>query len=534
MEGTELEIKFAVSEPRMFDVILADPQLGALTRGKQPITQSFEALYYDTPNFSLKKAGIGYRIRKEGNDWVATFKSDAGSSGGLFSREEWNEKVSGPETTKNPFAGTFAGERLEKAIGNEQLQLLFSTCFNRTALQLETAEGATIEMAMDRGTIWSGSGGAPICELELELKTGTVSQLLSLAAWVAQRWHLLPESQSKYTRGIQLLQSGVATENDLIKESLENMPEPILTVLVDQRIDKLFVAQSALLKEGTRPENIRALRIQCRQLRSVLNFFQSQLKKDDWQIQIVRLRQWGTMLGMIRDIDVLEKAWDGFVNRFEPIVSFSQQWRNVLSERREFLAEDVYYRLVRSELTQIIFELQAWIYREQEERLSAGEGNDVSAYVRRKLMQETKDLRQQLDSFGATSSIAKMHRLRIKIKRLRYVQESLVVVSQFRSDEFIVGLKQLQSAIGKIHDGFQIKSLLEQAETGNSDTLFQLEKELFISWRSRATTERMFLLPEKFDALRKLSKLQLRTLSSLRMGKRAKLRHDADPHEPNE
>jgi inorganic triphosphatase YgiF len=537
MDGAELEIKFAVSEPRLFDVVLADPQVRNLANGKQPLTRSFEALYYDTPDLALKKAGIGYRVRKEGLDWIATFKTDTGSSGGLFSREEWNEKVDGPAAATTPFAGTFAGERMANAIGNQQLQLLFTTNFTRTALQLETTSGATIEMAMDRGTIWGGSGGTPICELELELKSGMTSQLLELAAWVANRWHLQPESRSKYFRGLQLLQSGYASEESLFLDRPERRvaDNPGVTALVDRCVADLFLIQAVLASDGASPESIRELRIQCRRLRSVLKFFQPQLKKDDWQFQVDRLRQWGTLLGSVRDIDVLQKSWAEFVDRFSPIMSFSQHWRKVLSERRDFLAEDVIHRLNRSELTQILFELQAWIYREQE-GLDAEKSTTKAAevMVRKGLLQAVKELREDLDSTDGSSSIKKLHRLRIKIKRLRYVQETLNGIPHFRADDFILSLKRLQSAIGKIHDASQIKSLLEQVETGDVNEKFQLEKELFFSWRNRMTTEHMFALPKNLESMQKSTKNQLRTLISLRTGRRTKLRHDADPHEPGE
>ena len=42
------------------------------------------------------------------------------------------------------------------------------------------------------------------------------------------------------------------------------------------------VMQTAVQAQGATPESIRALRIQCRRLRSLLQFFQSRLRKDDW------------------------------------------------------------------------------------------------------------------------------------------------------------------------------------------------------------------------------------------------------------
>jgi len=533
MDGAELEIKFAVSEPRLFDIIIADPQLLLMAKHKKPITQNYEALYYDTPDFALRKAGISYRIRKEGADWIATFKSDSGSSGSLFSREEWNEKVSGPEASRKPFDGTFAGERMVKKTGNQRLQLLFSTNFSRTTLQLETSSGAMIEIALDRGTIWSGSGTAQISELEIELKKGKTSQLLELAAWIAPKWNLLPENRSKYVRGIELLEFGSTSEGISSHDiSVTLTAIPTLTSLVDHCAADMFRAQAFLLADGASPKSIRELRIQCRRLRSVLRFFQSQFKKDEWDLQVDQLRRWGTLLGTIRDIDVLHKAWHSFVSRFNPVTIFSEHWPTNIAERRYLLAEDVIQLLNRGELTKFLFEMQAWIYRRQEEWSAGGEGNDISGFIQKGLIQATKSLKADIDSINAFSSIERFHRLRIKIKRVRYVQESVMRFSPFRADNYIDTLILAQTAIGKIHDAYQIKYLLDQVETGNLDENFLLEKELFVSWRSRMITDRIFGLLKILGNLRKESKNHLRSLNSLRVGKWSKSAHDSDPHEP--
>ena len=85
--NSELEIKLAVSDMRLFDIILSDPQILELSQGNVAETRNFEALYYDTASFALQRQGISYRVRREGQEWVATLKSDRSSGGGEFDRE---------------------------------------------------------------------------------------------------------------------------------------------------------------------------------------------------------------------------------------------------------------------------------------------------------------------------------------------------------------------------------------------------------------------------------------------------------------
>ena len=532
-EGSELEIKLAISDNRLFDLILADAELGAMMQGGDPVTRTFEALYFDTPQFLLQKNGYAYRIRHEGQDWVATVKSDLSTSGGLSEREEWNEKVSGPAPSSNPFAGTNVGDRLALILGAEKLQLLFSTRFSRTTACLLTDGGAAIEMALDKGTIWSGLAGIPICELELELKEGAPSELMKLAARIAGRWHLLPEVKSKFARGLELLQ----TSNPELKAIFnqlppEKKPEPTPMILLNSQMKELFLLQSDLFNATPTPENIKALRIQCRRLRSLLKFYQPCFAKDAFHLYAERLRQWGILLGQIRDLDVLVNSWGKFTTRFQPIVSTSTTWLDPVRERREFLAEDVFHRLRQGNLTQLLLEIQGWLYQMEEQQQSGREEHWADYFVQKSFFQTIKELRQDIRDLRGLESIKVLHRFRIRIKRLRYLQESFTSCPRYHDEEFCAALKKLQGQMGKIHDAAQIKCLLDQFDTGSENDNLRLEKELFICWRTRDLLGYYDELPKAVETFRQSAKQRLRTLAAMRTNRGAKARQDAGTHEP--
>ncbi len=532
--GSELEVKLAVPDTRLFDLIATDPELRSMIR-TGPTTRSFEALYYDTPGFSLQQSGFAYRVRHEGEDWVATVKSDRGSGGGFSEREEWNEKTKEPEPSLNPFAGTHVGDRLALITKGEKLQLLFSTRFARTALLLQTPGGALIEMAMDRGTIWSGMDGTPIGELELELKNGAVSELLHLAGWVAAHWHLLPEIKSKYARGLELISVGTpGSQNAYPHVKRCEIKEPTPVALINSRANDIFLCQTRLLQQRGNPETIRELRIQCRRMRSLMRFFQPMLSRESGRLHTDRLRQWGALLGSLRDIDVLINAWEKFTIHFCPVFSTSGHWLEVLKERRDFLSEDIIHRICQGELTQQIFELQGFLYQEREKQLSDGGEQPTYALVRKLFLQAVKEIREDIRSAKGTAEIKILHRCRIRVKQLRYVQEALNDISRYRSEEFSAALKMIQSQIGKIHDAYQIKSLLDQFDAGSVDEKFLLEKELFISWRSRNILENLSSLAKEVEAFRRSAKSRLRTLAAIQTTRGTKPRQNPGTHEPGE
>ena len=532
-DGTELEIKFALPENRLFELILQDPELLTLAQNPAPVTRSFEALYFDTPSFALQQNGFAFRVRQEGEDWVATVKNDRQASGGLSEREEWNETVAGPELSHMPFTGTHVGERLKNIIGREKLHLLFSTRFSRTIIQLKTTAGTEIEMALDRGTIWSGLQGSPISELELELKSGSVTELLKLSAGIAGRWHLLPELNSKFARGLELINSNQPGLPDLSREN--NRPdadEPTSTSLINSCVAELFAFQNRTLANNAAPDSVRELRIQFRRLRSLIKFCHPTLIKNNGKLHMDRLRHWGLLLGSIRDIDVLTAAWGKFTLHFSPVYSTSTHWQEGIRERREFLAENVIHRIRQGEITQLLLELQGWMYQEQEKQSLLEEGESFGLKVQKSLTQDIKKLRDDIRAVSEIIDMKTLHRVRIRAKQIRYIQEALNHFSRYHDDEFVACIKKIQSHLGKIQDTCQIKSLFDQFDAGKIDEKFALEKELFIGWRSCDMLEYFSTLPRVVADFRRAAKQRLRSLAAIRTSRRTKAGQNAGAHEP--
>ena len=524
---TELEIKLAVPDHRLWTKLWSDPGLQAMQTDSERQTRQFEALYYDTADFSLQKSGIAYRIRREGEEWVATVKSDSGSGGALFSREELNEKIERPDPSIQHFTETRLGERMAAILGEQRLQLLFSTKFERTTLRLKTVNASLIELAMDHGMIWSGSSGIPISEMELELKEGCAGELLQFAGWIAEKFHLHPEPLSKYARGLSLLN----IEGADWKSAEHPMRRPEPRGLLTASISGVFTAQASALREQGGAESIKALRIQIRKLRVLLKFLQPYLRREGAAPHMEKLKQWGELLGSIRDLDVLQTAWLDFSGNCKIMLDNPGDWPVVIAERRDFLATTVLYRLGRAELTRGLFELQAWLLQ----TVPSAEADSIpsDSHVRKSLMALVQELREEVGEIRGIPEIRRLHELRIRTKRLRYLLEAVSTVPGYRDDIMLAAMKNLQTLIGKIHDVYQIKNLLEKFRTDESGTELQsYQLQLFIGWRSRDALKNFFALPAAMEEFRKAAKGYLRTLASLRSGGRTKSGHDANPHEP--
>ena len=58
---------------------------------------------------------------------------------------------------------------------------VFITEFNRSTRTLRLSGGSEAEFCLDRGRVTAGSASMPICEIELELKSGNRLSLFQLA-----------------------------------------------------------------------------------------------------------------------------------------------------------------------------------------------------------------------------------------------------------------------------------------------------------------------------------------------------------------
>ncbi len=66
--------------------------------------QDLDAVYYDTPDCSLRRAGAALRVRREAGRWVQTVKWSGSARAGLHERNEIEMELQGPTPDCMKFA----------------------------------------------------------------------------------------------------------------------------------------------------------------------------------------------------------------------------------------------------------------------------------------------------------------------------------------------------------------------------------------------------------------------------------------------
>ena len=273
-------------------------------------TQLLRNTYYDNAELALHQRRIAVRLRQKNGSTLLTVKSSAPASGGLSIRQEWEEAA-----TPGVFDFSLVSDpQLRQFLDRIRptLRPIFSTDFERQTWIVNEGD-ARIEVAIDLGHIRTGTPGnkrgakneEKICEIELELLSGSMEHLFTLCHTLQRRLALIPALPSKAERGYQCYLATPAAPAFAPPPQLSTTDPPghALRQLLLAQVEHLQRNESGLLQHKD-PEYLHQSRLALRRLRSALAFF-SPLLPADYNTQFApRWRKLSRLLGHTRDWDV--------------------------------------------------------------------------------------------------------------------------------------------------------------------------------------------------------------------------------------
>ncbi len=154
--------------------------------------------YYDTPSGALSGRHYTLRRRLENEKSICTLKAPIDGPG----RGEW-EVSCGDIQKAIPLLIALGAPGDLETLTAEGIAPVCGARFTRYTKSLALAQGRA-ELALDQGILHGGSRELALCEVELELKEGTVQELELFARYFAQRYQLTPEPESKFRRALAL------------------------------------------------------------------------------------------------------------------------------------------------------------------------------------------------------------------------------------------------------------------------------------------------------------------------------------------
>lgn len=188
--GIEYELKYRATQQIL-------QQIDAAVEGERTVLQ-MQTTYYDTPSGQLSDRFYTLRCRLENGKPICTLKAPAPG----VSRGEWELECGDIQAAIPELCKLGAPADLPE-LTQAGLLPICGARFTRIAKTLELPH-CTLELALDRGELFSGDQSLPLCEVEVELKDGDPNGCTAYAAQLAIAFGLEPENRSKFRRALAL------------------------------------------------------------------------------------------------------------------------------------------------------------------------------------------------------------------------------------------------------------------------------------------------------------------------------------------
>jgi inorganic triphosphatase YgiF len=501
----EVELKLAVRPQdlaRARDILVGRSGHGAAA----PTT--LVSVYYDTPKRGLAQRELMLRVRKHGRRYIQTVKGRAPGAPDPLARGEWEDAIEGDQPD---LAAPHGGPALQRAAKDGELKPLFKTVVRRTTIPLEPGSSTRIEAALDEGEVRALGRDAvePISEIELELKSGSPAVLYDVALRLLEAMPLSIETRSKAERGYQLV-DGARRAAALHAQAFAIAPEMTLDdvlhgIGVACLVPVLRNAPAALAGE---PDAIHQMRVSARRLRSLLSAVKPMLSAEHHRWANDELKWLLDSLGMARN-------WHVFAaNLLQPVQTALPVPQDLGPLRRgveaaQGAATGRATQAIRSQrYTDSLLKLLRWFeargwrdqpVSKQSSRLMAPIGKIAPALLQRRYRQAMKRSKR----FAALDP-AQRHKLRIALKKLRYLSEFLGALFRRRDlKSFLRALKPLQEALGSANDVRTAHELLAQREAMGDSAEIERSAGLVLGWHDRDLAEREPKLRKQVRRFRK-------------------------------
>jgi len=465
----EVELKFSLDPKAAASVARLPLLLGHAA--EKPTTRILKSTYFDTPDADLRRSGVTLRLRRTGRDWWQTLKEDDSGSGGLYARAESEHRVTPGRLDLGKIGDARLRKKLAKWQAKGELGPRFETVIRRTTWLLNTADGAVIECAMDRGQVrtFGGRRSWPLCEIELELKAGTPSALFPLARDMAGALPLAVEPRSKAERGYALWLRKPLSQprkaTPLLLPDNATLADAMAEIVGSGLAHLQCNWQAARVAPRYDPEHVHQMRVASRRLRTAFTVFghiDTALKAHPLAVE---LRWLAGLLGEARDWDVLlAETFPKLLATFPDERALRALARKAGAQRqrarlaaREALHSPRYFGLL-LDLTEFVVALRA-------RTALAVPVTPVAAAL---LTRRDKQLRRRAKHLAELSAIDR-HALRIAAKKLRYTAEFFgSLFSGRKLEKFLHRFSELQKALGMLNDLATTRALMLRLAPGAS------------------------------------------------------------------
>jgi triphosphatase len=447
----EFELKFQVDAQQRAAVE------AAVARGRSQRNR-LQARYFDTADGALAAQKLVLRVRREGKDWIQTAKAPAD---GPLQRHEHNVDLRTERASEVPpprierHEGTPVGELIAKALraaGHEPAEAvlvpLYTTDVRRTTREMRTGD-ARVELAFDRGEVRSGERSHPVCELEIELKSGSPRSTLELARRWHMRYGLWLDTVSKSARGQRLSKGdeyGEPVKAETPKLDADASGAQVFRAVLNSCLAQILPNASEVAAGSSDAEHVHQLRIGIRRLRTALREMAELAPSIDpaWEPALVDAFR---ALGRQRDREQLQQTMQPLIEAAGgPPVA-------LLLDGSSADSPPAPAEVVRAAPFQLV--LMSLIEASLPEEEIPGTQSEPGTPARKPLRARLSKLHRQVVRDGRrfdALAAEEQHRVRKRLKRLRYLGEFVAPLFDHGAKRYLKELRPAQDALGAHND----------------------------------------------------------------------------------
>ena len=431
------------------------------------VTTRLQAVYADTPARDLAAAGLALRLRKEGRVWVQTLK---GRGDGLMQRLEHEVRLPAqagvPALDAQRHAGTPVGDKLlallQQLGDGAVLAPIYRTDIRRLHRRVRHG-GALIELAYDRGHIIAGESRVRVDEIEFELIRGPSAALVDLAERWSRRFGLWWDVRTKSERGYRLA-LGI-DQTPAVKALPSSLPkgsgpEAALAQMLGTALSQALPNVAEIASGTATPEHLHQLRVALRRLRTALRVFAAWAP--DAATALALEADWREpfgLLGAARDTDVIAQTLlPALAAAGAPALPPSPPSFGVSPDD---VARGVAFNSLLLRTLALCAASPSASAAPADPAEAANKSNARAA-----VQPLWRQVRRAAPAF-AQASVEDQHRLRKRIKRLRYALEAVQPLLKRKSGvAFLRALRRALGALGELND-LQVADVLyrERAQT---------------------------------------------------------------------
>lgn len=427
---------------------------------RPPEVKHLLSIYFDTPALDLAQRDMALRLRCVDGQWLQTLKLGEQAGAGLHQRPELEIAISGRALELARISDLKTRRFLTQKSIASTLAPLFSTDITRTEWQLQDAKGNAMEIALDRGWIIGGRSKQKLNEVEIELKHGRVAALFELALDWSQSFALIPESQSKASRGYAMYPGTpqfAPAKSQLPALDTKLTPTAALRVIV---LETLRHLQSNASGIGSRDdiEFIHQMRVALRRLRSAITAFAKITDDDFWQTIDTETQWLAGLLGAVRDLDVLLTET---LPAIEPTLKKPTQLnalKRLLRQRRRSCHKTLLTALNSARYGTLLLRLLQWLNDDKSAHVP--KSRSLEKFAKHALNERWNQF-DQMAQHWRTLDGEQRHTLRKRAKKLRYAAEFFSSLYKPKSvDRYLKKLQALQQLLGSTNDAIAARVLL--------------------------------------------------------------------------